>query len=430
MRLLCVVLAGCAAAAESYATITWSKPLEIATGGGEKGPWRQNDSRFDYVDDPSVVLDARGTASVVWVDHRVKDVLFQQYPPTGKGRLAKPVNISRSPAIFSWLPRVALSPVHANDIYVVWQEIIFSGGSHGGDLLFARSIDGGKTFEPPLNLSSSVAGDGKARIDRETWHNGSLDLAVGGDGAIVVAWTEYEGRLWVRRSTDRGASFAEPLLVAGRDKLPARAPSLAMDGDRSLYLAWTVGEDSDADIRLAWSGDGGATFEPPKIVATTPGYSDAPKLAVSPDGTLHLAYAESDGGPLGTYRIQYTRSLDRGETFEPARTISNPQPRDSRSSAFPMLAVAGEVVHIVWELFPDPRERSRGLGIVTSRDGGTTFVSPSLIPGTRDRGWNGSHQGRLMRKLAVDRTGSLAVVNSSLVPGERSRVWLVRGRLR
>ena len=55
-----------------------------------------------------------------------------------------------------------------------------------------------------------------------------------------------------------------------------------------------------------------------------------------------------------------------------------------------------------------------------------------MVPGSSDPagGWNGSHQGLLMRKLGVNRAGDIAVVNSSLKPNEQSRVWLMRGRLR
>ena len=61
------------------------------------------------------------------------------------------------------------------------QEIIFSGGSHG-DMLFARSDDNDATFSEPLNLSRSMGGDGKGRINVKVWHNGSPDLVSGPDG--------------------------------------------------------------------------------------------------------------------------------------------------------------------------------------------------------------------------------------------------------
>ena len=391
--LAALLLAGSASAA----ALEWHGHTEIAAGRGERGPWQQNDSRYDYVDDPAVAIDERGEVAVAWVDQGEKDVFFNG------------VNVSRSPDTFSWLPRIALD---GDKVLVLWQEIIFSGGSHGGDILFARSEDRGKTFSPPLNLSDSVAGDGKGRVTKERWHNGSLDLALADDGTVYAAWTEYEGRLWLRRSTDGGKTFGEKKSVASEHAAPARAPSLAVLGD-TVYLAWT-----DGDIHVATSTDNGKTFGPPLQVTRSRDYTDAPKLAVDAQGTLHLVYAENG-------RIQYAASGNGARSFSPARTLSK------TGAGFPALAVdGGNGVYVTYELFPGRQQRPRGLGIVVSRDGGRTFSAPEAVPGSVAPGGapNGSFQGLLMQKLAVNRHGALAVVNSSLRDGERSRVWLMRGR--
>ena len=91
--------------------ITWGASVDIASGGGQRGPWRQNESKYDYVDDPTVALDAHGAAAVAWVDQRRKDVFFQVYERSGKPRHEQPVNVSRSPKVFSWLPRLVLSHI-------------------------------------------------------------------------------------------------------------------------------------------------------------------------------------------------------------------------------------------------------------------------------------------------------------------------------
>jgi hypothetical protein len=388
----------------ALASLVWLGSTEIAAGRGERGPWRMNESRYDYVDDPSVAIDERGGAIVAWVDQARKDVYFWKN--------GKSVNVSRSPDTFSWLPRVATDA--KGTIFVLWQEIIFSGGSHGGDILFARSGDGGKTFSQPINLSSSVAGDGKGRIDKDRWHNGSLDLIVGPDGTVYTAWTEYEGRLWLRRSTDGGRAFSEKVSVQTDN--PARGPSLAVHGN-TVYLAWTVGDDPIADIRVAKSTDGAASFGAPVIVEKTKSYSDAPKVAVDGSGALHVVYAEGK-------RIVYSRSSDGGRSFERPRVISD------RDAGFPALSLDGKGnVYVLWERFPEHPFLARGLAFAVSKDSGRTFTPPVLVPESGGPGWNGSSQGLLMRKLAVSRDGDIAIVNSSFKESERSRVWLVRGRL-
>ncbi|CAN5246034.1 hypothetical protein BH20VER2_BH20VER2_18820 [soil metagenome] len=414
----------CASAREA-GTITWSAPVEIASGNGRRGPWQQNESNFDYVDDATVALSADGAAAVAWVQQRQKDVFFQVFDRAGKARPRQPVNVSRSPSVFSWLPRVALSPARADNVYVLWQEIVFSGGSHGGDIFFARSTDGGSSFSTPLNLSNSKAGDGKGRIDAERWDNGSLDLALAPDGTVLAAWSSYEGALWISRSTDGGATFSKPLHVAGDDRTPARGPALAVGEGSSVYLAWAVGEDTRGDVHFARSEDGGISFSAPLVVAETNGFSDAPKLAVSGDGTLHLVHGEGSGRNAAQQTVRSTRSRDGGRTFERTREISGRK----AGALFPSISVgAASDVFVLWEI-PVGQRRTRGLGIVRSSDSGNSFSASAVVPGSIDPAarTNGNQQGFLMRKLAVNATGSIAVVNSSFTPNEKSRVWLMRG---
>ncbi|MFL6675530.1 MAG: sialidase family protein [Massilia sp.] len=412
-------------------SIRWDRTIEVARGGGEKGPWRQNDSRYDYVDDASVAIGPNGEFDVVWVDQGRKDVLFQAIRENGLPKAA-PVDLSRNRATFSWLPRIVTMPGAPDRIFVLWQEIIFSGGSHGGEILFSRSEDGGASFSEPINLSNSRGGDGKGRLDRETWSNGSLDLAAAPDGTLFAAWTEYDGMLWLARSVNGGMSFSRPRQVAGEPGLPARAPSLATGPGRTVYLAWTVGEDPHADIHVAQSDDAGLSFHRPWLVGAGPGHADAPRLAVDQRGVLHLVYAESANGTRGPYRIRYTRSSGGAAKFEVPITLPVLPHHDDAGAAYPELALDAQGrLYVTWEVFPDPAGRARGLGITFSADNGNSFAPPMLVPGSRDAGGgtNGSHQGLLGKKLAVSPSGRIAVANSSLKQDERSRVWLMRGQI-
>ncbi len=417
------------------AEIRWQPPMEVARGAGQRGEWRQNESGYDFVDDPTVAWSSQGELGVAWVDQRRKAVLAQRYSADGRALLAEPVDVSRQPETYSWLPRLAWAPDDGDRLHVLWQEIIFSGGSHGGEMLAAVSGDGGRSFAPPLNLSRSREGDGKGRIQRDFWHNGSYALATAPGGRVYVSWTEYDGRLWFARSMDAGRSYSRPLLVAGDPPaLPARAPALAVAADGAIVLAWTTGENAAANIQVARSSDGGATFTAPAAAAVTPGYSDAPKLAFDPRGTLHLVHAETRGGPFGgPASIRHLRSSDGGRSFGSAQQISDPNPGAAAGAGFPSLGVDGQGrLVVVWELF---WERGRvspfGLGVAVSADG-ARFDPPAVIPGSADPGGgaNGSTQGLLMNKLAVRADGEIAVVNSALRVGSHSRVWLLRGTLR
>jgi hypothetical protein len=408
------------------------EPILVDAGAGHVGPWRMNRSDWRYVDDPTVALDPTGGALVAWVDQARRDVLFRRYDPDGDPLWETPVDVSRSPEVFSWLPSLALDPGDPDRVYVFWQEIVFSGGTHGGEAFFARSTDGGRTFEAPVNLSNTTAGVGKGRSGPERWHNGSLALSAGPEGTVHAAWTAYQGPLWTARSTDGGASFSEPLRITEEgDGVPARAPSIAVAPDGGVHLAWAVGDDPAADLRYAISESGGRTFTPPRALFPDEAHADAPKLAVDEAGTVHLAWHESPAGVVGGHRILYARAPVGEEGFEAPRAVSGDLGEEVGSVRYPSLALDGDgSPHLTFELHADGGDRSRGLGLTLSRDGGETFEPPTVVPGTADPGFrlNGSLQGLLMDKLAVSGSGRIAVVNSSFEPGEGSRVVLVHGR--
>ena len=147
----------------------------------------------------------------------------------------------------------------------------------------------------------------------------------------------------MRRSTDGGGRFSRPLRIAGGDGAdPARGPSLAVGADNAVYLAWSVGEDLAADIHIAKSSDAGRSFDMPRIAFESEGHSDAPKIAVDNEGTVHLVYAESPAGPFNQYNIRYTQSTDGARTFDKPRGISSPLSKEFESGNFPTLSFDGE----------------------------------------------------------------------------------------
>jgi len=419
-------------AADSQAgpeAIAWREPVTVASGDGHRGPWRMNRSQYDFVDDPSVALTPAGEAAVVWVDQAAKTIRFQRYGPGGTTQLDAPSEVSASPDIFSWLPRIRVAPDRGEEIYVLWQEIVFSGANHGGEILFARSTDGGTSFAAPINLSSSAPGDGKGRLTEERWDNGSLDLAIGPTGRLYAAWTAYRGRLHVARSTDRGASFSQPVHVAGSRQTPARWPALAVDAGGRVHLAWAVGARESADIRFASSQSKARSFSAPRTIAESAGHSDAPDLAATGAGRLHLVFGESPEGRFGRYHIRYTRSDDGGASFGPARAIAEPGDAGLASLHYPTLAARAERLAVLMERFPRARRRPVGLSLAVSQNGGSAFRMAGPVPATADpkRGVNGSQQGLLMDKLALGRNGALAVVETRFRRGESSRIRLHRG---
>ncbi len=414
----------------AFEMIEWDDKVNVATGDAYMGPWRMNASEFHLVDDPSVSLNSRGTAAVAWADYESQNIKLQLFESDGTTRFDEPVTVPSEPNIFSWFPRVLLSD-DGNKVYLLWQEIVFSGGSHGGEIFFSFSEDGGQTFEGPVNLSNTEAGAGKGRFTAQRWFNGSYDLAKSGDGHIYAAWTEYEGAVWFSRSADGGRTFLSPYHIDGGNYNPARSPEIAVGADGEVYIAWSKGEGHDSDIFYTVSNDFGETFGEPKSIFESSGHSDSPSLAISENGDLHTVWSESEEGLWGAYRIKHSRLNRESGDFSVPEIISDTSSGQVASSAYPAMALSGEYIFVLWDLFPNLGQRPQGLGISVSENSGESFSPPGVVPGSVDPalGSNGSRQGLYMNKLDVNRDGAIAVVNSTFSEGESSHIWLFLGTL-
>ncbi len=113
----------------------------------------------------------------------------------------------------------------ANRVHIAW----WTGREGAAGVFYARSVDGGRTFSPPVPL-------GVAKFSQPA----HVQMALGRTGEVVVAWddgTREVPQIVVRVSRDGGATFGTP----ERASVPSRAarfPVLALT-DSTVTLAWS-----------------------------------------------------------------------------------------------------------------------------------------------------------------------------------------------
>ncbi|WP_018879555.1 sialidase family protein [Thioalkalivibrio sp. ALE9] len=415
--------------------VAWEEPVEVARGEAFRGPWRMNASDFRYVDDASVAINDHGDALVVWADQAQQALFLQRYDRDGRAVFERPTRIGGVPGTFSWLPRVAVEPApddaDAFDVHLLWQEILFTGGDHGGEILYARSRDGGRSFEGHQNLSRSRDGAGKGRITAQRWDNGSLDLLLTTTGEVVAAWTEYQGPLRVTYSADRGASFAEPVTVNPDNSVPARAPALAQTPSGRVLLAWSEGDSPYADIRIARSDNLDAGFSEPATALEHSGHADAPVLVVDAEGVVHLAFGAIPANDLEDYRQPHFRRLHVSRADADTLDFAPPTRIDADQwpGGFPTLARDDRCLYLVWQRYPHPTDRPWGLAFTHAPLKSARFGPVEAVPGTLDTPYSGGLQGQLKRRMAVNRHGAIAIAQSRFIPGSHSDILLIRGQI-
>ena len=188
------------------------------------------------------------------------------------------------------------------------------------DLRFARSTDGGRTFEPAIYVND----DAGAAVTSHTFH----DMVVGPDGTGYVSW--IDGRrglddpdIRVAASRDGGISFGAGTIV-DEGVCPCCRTAIAAGPDGTVYAAWRKHFAGGVrDVVVARSTDGGLSFGEPVPVADDgwvfPGCPHAgPALAVAPSGTLHVGWYTGKDGAAGLF---LATSDDGGMTFGAPTTL-------------------------------------------------------------------------------------------------------------
>jgi hypothetical protein len=220
-------------------------------------------------------------------------------------------------------PSITADPTDPNYVYATWPRFNPSPSGNGAETMFARSVDGGQTWQPERDIHDASGSD-------FNWGNRIVVLP---DGTLIDAFCEgefknnHQGVLTLLRSSDHGQTWSAPITAAVQQPLvdpnapndiPVNAlvtdpdtgqgvnahpmfDSIAVDRTSGkLYAVWLDARFSNFQyngIALSMSSDGGLTWSQPIQVNQTPNTVPAtdrqawnPTVAVAADGTVAVTY--------------------------------------------------------------------------------------------------------------------------------------------
>jgi hypothetical protein len=311
----------------------------------------------------SATYDAKGR---LWAVYAVDEGVRLRHSDDDGATWSEPVAVNHAPeavgADGDARPRVAVGP--QGEVYVTWTRPL--ARAYSGNIRFARSLDGGRTFAEPVTVHA----------DRQEITHRFDSMAITPDGRIFIAWVDKRdlpqgdaakswrgAAIYYAVSSDRGETFRGDWRVAAHSCECCRI-ALLPQPDGSVVAFWRhVFEPNVRDHAVAVLHDGGevgevrrATFDDWAIDAC-PHHGGS--LAQDAKGRLHAVWFTGTPGKEGVY---YGR-IGAGH-------VEGQQRIGGDTAAHADLAIAGERVAIVWKEFDGEKSVLRAM---RSDDGGATW---------------------------------------------------------
>ncbi len=271
---------------------------------------------------PRIAADSKGAVYIVWrsANQGASDILFSS---SSNGRdFSTPQNISgtAAPLTLATRPNIAIAGDGTVFVSFIKQTLresrpnVFALVST--DLFLISSSDGGATFSDAVNVSRYNS------ASRTVSTTATPALVLDADGQPHLAWRSSQVDIFYCRSSDGGKTFSAVVNASqSADSVSPAQPSLVVDAQKNVYIAWTSPDDDlfQQDIMLSKSSDG-ATFDKVSNISFgtfwTGAFADWPALGVDSAGTLTAAWRQLGTDPVRfndpQFDMFYARSSDGG----------------------------------------------------------------------------------------------------------------------
>lgn len=260
-------------------------------------------------------------------------------------------------------------------VYLSWTQALDKPMT--GHIRFSRSLDGGKTFSPPVTVND----------DSQIISHRFEAMGVNDQGQVTLAWldkrdlaaAQKEGRpytgaaVYYAVSGDNGASFRPNLKLADHSCECCRV-AMAVEPDGTPVVFWRhIYGQNTRDFALARLDE-----KPAPVRAThdnwqvdgCPHHGGA--ISIGPDGVYHLVWFNNGPERHGLF---YGSSSNRGQTFSAPHAFGN----EDAQAGHPDVLSLGQKIFVAWKEF-DGKEAS--IQAMRSRDGGRSWSAPLRLAST------------------------------------------------
>ena len=301
-------------------------------------------------------------------------------------------------------PHIAINPTNPSNLISTWQQDRWSNGGAQG-ITVATSFDAGTSWTN-RSLPVSRCGDGNAANggDYERASDPWVTFSPNGTAyqmSLSISGTSFQAgsssAMLVSRSTDGGRTWANPVTLI-RDGAQFFNDKNTITADftdsRYVYAVWDrLTSDNRGPTVLARTADGGATWEPARVIYD-PGIGNQTignVVASLPDGNIVNFFTQLNtvaGNLVGSFAVM--RSGDKGLTWTQPITISSflgigtrdPETgaaiRDSGFLGQISVGPQGQL-YVVWQDARFSNGARDAIAFSRSTDGGLTWSLPVRV---------------------------------------------------
>jgi len=275
-----------------------------------------------------------------------------------------------------------------------------------GNMYLRKSTDGGITWQPEIQLSTSQRG-----------YRVSIHAV---DANVYLTWMDYRSNstwdIYFRKSSDGGASWeSEVNLIAGVYSFGEERPDIYVSGN-SVHLFWMSSLDNIpsclipgtpynlpqcSEVYYKRSLDGGNTWGANTRLDEGISYGGRPIATIVNSDTLIVTWEGDDGN--NELEPFTRRSTDNGNTWETIQQRRN----DIGQASHPWITALGSSIHLAW--YDSRVPNNLEIYYKASYDAGTTWSAEELVstdPGTSEAPVLATTANYVHAIWADDRSGS------------------------
>lgn len=296
-----------------------------------------------------------------------------------------------------------------NDIYLSWTRSLDQ--PYSGDIRFARSLDGGKHFSPPISVNDN----------NEIISHRFDAMGVDKQGSIHLVWLDKRDQALAKR---KGEDYSGSALYY----------AISKDADKTFSVNQKLVDHSCECCRIAMDFENDGTpvifwrhiygrnvrdhallrldekSQPVRVsydhweIAACPHHGGA--ISIDPDNNYHLTWFNN--GPE-SHGLFYAHSTDRGQTFSPPLAVGN----YANQAAHPFVLAVKQSIYLVWKEFDGQQSSIR---LMHSADNGNSWSAARTLAATDGASdhpllvsdgarawlsWNTAKQGLVFRVVAA-----------------------------